>query len=165
MFGQTYPFRSAQMDSMCQWCVCWWNSIWAAACGQRGQNLVAKNAECQLIMLQSIIISHSTEPLLQGNSGNVIEEYQALEKLSDELRKIEKTLSLLLNNRKEEEKPGYWTSVAKKVNRVFFIFYVTVVTLFLIVIFFKWNDAQNWSLLDNENLTNCCLCMMSYSNS
>lgn len=94
-------------------------------------------------MLQSIIISRSTEPLSQGNSGNVIEEYQALEKLSDELRKIEKTLSLLLNNRKEEEKPGYWTSVAKKVNRVFFIFYVTVVTLFLIVIFFKWNDAQN----------------------
>ncbi|XP_054455505.1 5-hydroxytryptamine receptor 3A-like [Anoplopoma fimbria] len=50
----------------------------------------------------------------EGNSSKLIEEYHALEKLSDELREMEKTLSLLLNNRKEEEKPGYWTRVAKK---------------------------------------------------
>ncbi|KAM6899196.1 5-hydroxytryptamine receptor 3A-like [Lycodopsis pacificus] len=50
----------------------------------------------------------------EGNSNKLIEEYHALEKLSDELREMEKTLSLLLNNRKEEEKPGYWTRVAKK---------------------------------------------------
>lgn len=66
-----------------------------------------------------------------------------MEKLSDELRGIEKTLSLILNNRKEEEKPGYWTSVAKTVNRVFFILYVTLVSVFLIVIFFKWNETQS----------------------
>lgn len=66
-----------------------------------------------------------------------------MEKLSDELRGIEKTLSLILTNRKEEEKPGYWTSVAKKVNRVFFILYVTLVSLFLIVIFSIWNETQS----------------------
>lgn len=64
-----------------------------------------------------------------------------MEKLSDELREMEKTLSLLLSNRKQEEKPGYWTRVAKRVNRVFFIVYVTVVSLFLICIFSKWNSA------------------------
>ncbi|XP_068439547.1 5-hydroxytryptamine receptor 3A-like [Clinocottus analis] len=77
----------------------------------------------------------------ESNGGKLIEEYHAMEKLSDELREVEKTLSLLLNNRKEEEKPGYWTRVAKKVNKYFFIFYVTVICLFLIVIFFQWNNA------------------------
>ncbi|KAM9336930.1 5-hydroxytryptamine receptor 3A-like [Symphorus nematophorus] len=62
----------------------------------------------------------------EGNSSKMMEEYQALQKLSDELREMEKTLSLLLSSRKEEEKPGYWTRVAKRVNKVFFIFYVTV---------------------------------------
>uniref|UniRef100_UPI0014481CA3 5-hydroxytryptamine receptor 3A-like n=1 Tax=Epinephelus lanceolatus TaxID=310571 RepID=UPI0014481CA3 len=51
----------------------------------------------------------------QHNSSKLIEEYHALEKLSDELKEMEKTLSQLLSNRKEEEKPGYWTGVAKKV--------------------------------------------------
>ncbi|XP_042364261.1 5-hydroxytryptamine receptor 3A-like [Plectropomus leopardus] len=77
----------------------------------------------------------------EGNSSKLTEEYHALEKLSDELRAMEKTLSLLLSNRKEKEKPGYWTGVAKIVNRVFLIFYLTVVCVFLIVIFIKWNNA------------------------
>lgn len=64
-----------------------------------------------------------------------------MEKLSDELREIEKTLSLLLNTGKEEEKPGYWTNMAKTVNRVFFVCYINVVGIFLIVIFVKWNDT------------------------
>ncbi|XP_056286118.1 5-hydroxytryptamine receptor 3A-like isoform X1 [Pseudoliparis swirei] len=77
----------------------------------------------------------------EGNSSKLTEEYHALEKLSDELREVEKTLSLLLINRKEEEKPGYWTRVAKKVNRYFFILYITVVSLFLIYISFEWSNA------------------------
>lgn len=86
-------------------------------------------------------VNQSTKTYLQDNSSK-IEEYHALEKLSDELREMEKTLSLLLNNRKEEEKPGYWTKVAKKVNRIFFIFYVIVITLFLIIIFLQWNNSE-----------------------
>ncbi|XP_031171418.2 5-hydroxytryptamine receptor 3A-like [Sander lucioperca] len=81
-------------------------------------------------------------PVAKEDNSSKIEEYHALEKLSDELREMEKTLSLLLNNRKEEEKPGYWTKVAKKVNRIFFIFYVIVITLFLIIIFLQWNNSE-----------------------
>ncbi|XP_067432642.1 5-hydroxytryptamine receptor 3A-like isoform X1 [Thunnus thynnus] len=75
----------------------------------------------------------------EGNSSKRTEEYHALEKLSDELREMEKTLTLLLNSSKEE-KCGYWTRVAKRVNRVFFILYVTVVSLFLILIFSNWSN-------------------------
>ncbi|XP_067345193.1 uncharacterized protein [Channa argus] len=75
----------------------------------------------------------------EDNRAKLMEECQALEKLSGELKAIEKTLALLLNNRKEEEKPGYWTRVAKRFNKVFFIGYVTVVSMFLVFIFLKWN--------------------------
>ncbi|XP_069015938.1 5-hydroxytryptamine receptor 3A-like [Embiotoca jacksoni] len=75
------------------------------------------------------------------NGSKLMVEYHALERLSDELREMEKTLTLLLNIRREEEKPGYWTRVAKRVNRVFLIVYVAVVSLFLVFIFLKWNSA------------------------
>ncbi|XP_078136078.1 5-hydroxytryptamine receptor 3A-like [Sander vitreus] len=55
-------------------------------------------------------------PVAKEDNSSKLIEYHALEKLSDELREMEKTLSLHLNNRKEEEKPGYWTKVAKKLN-------------------------------------------------
>ncbi len=85
--------------------------------------------------------NRSAKPLLQGNHSKLIEDFHALEKLSDELREMEKTLSQLLSNRKEEEKPGYWTRVARRVNRVFFIVYVSVVSLFLIFIFSEWSST------------------------
>ncbi|KAL3967954.1 NLR family CARD domain-containing protein 3 [Sarotherodon galilaeus] len=66
------------------------------------------------------------------------EHHHALERLSDELREIEKTLTRLLNYKREKDKPGYWTIVAKRVNKVFFVFYITVVTLFLSLIFSNW---------------------------
>ncbi|XP_026171884.1 5-hydroxytryptamine receptor 3A-like [Mastacembelus armatus] len=77
----------------------------------------------------------------EGNSTNLMEEYDTLEKLSEGLREMEKTLSLLLNSRKDENKPGYWTRVAKTLNRVFFILYVNVVSLFLVFIFLNWHMA------------------------
>ncbi|XP_036936585.1 5-hydroxytryptamine receptor 3A-like [Acanthopagrus latus] len=67
------------------------------------------------------------------------EESHDFGKLSEELREVVKTLSLLLNCRKEETKPGYWTRVSNKINKVFFIFYVIAVTLFLIYMLFCWN--------------------------
>lgn len=89
----------------------------------------------------NICINKSIKPLVQDNSTKLMEEYQTLEKVSDELRKVEETLSLLLNNRKEEEKPGYWTRVAIRLNKIFFIFYVTIISLFLSFIFLKWSNA------------------------
>lgn len=64
-----------------------------------------------------------------------------MDKLSHELREMEKTLSQLLINSKVEEKPGYWTKMAKRVNKYFFITYITVIFFFLIVIFLKWQNV------------------------
>ncbi|KAG7222284.1 hypothetical protein INR49_027288 [Caranx melampygus] len=77
----------------------------------------------------------------QPHSSRPVEELHALEKVSDELKQMEKTLSLLLSSRKEEVKPGYWSRVAKRVNRVFLIFYITMVAVFLCLIFLKWSNA------------------------
>lgn len=78
---------------------------------------------------------------LQISGGKVMEELQILEKLTKELRAIDRTLSLVLDGREDETKPGYWTRVARRLNQAFFVFYVLVVTLFLIIIYLKWIDA------------------------
>lgn len=78
---------------------------------------------------------------LQINSGKVMEELQVLDKLTKELQAIDRTLSLVLDGREEATKPGYWTRVAKRLNKAFFVFYVTVVIVFLIFIYLKWIDA------------------------
>lgn len=80
---------------------------------------------------------------LQGSSSKLTEESHDSEKVSDDLREVLKTLTVLLNSRKEEQKPGYWTRVAKRINKVFFIVYVTVAGLFLACIFLKWYKADD----------------------
>ncbi|KAI3365101.1 hypothetical protein L3Q82_010211 [Scortum barcoo] len=82
----------------------------------------------------------------EGSSSKLTDEYSALEKLSDELRKIEETLSLLLSNRKEKEKPRYWTRVAQRFNRVFFIVYVIVI--------YGASSERNCSYVDILNYLN-----------
>ncbi|XP_041819280.1 5-hydroxytryptamine receptor 3A-like [Chelmon rostratus] len=62
----------------------------------------------------------------EGSDSQLTEESSALEKVTCELRKMEKTLSLVLDSRTEGRKPGYWTRVAKTINKFFFIFYVAV---------------------------------------
>lgn len=83
----------------------------------------------------------SLDPRQQINCGKVMEELQTLDRLSKELQAIERTLSLVLHAREEATKPGYWTRVAKRLNKAFFVFYVTVVIVFLIFIYLKWIDA------------------------
>ncbi|XP_042363255.1 5-hydroxytryptamine receptor 3A-like [Plectropomus leopardus] len=78
----------------------------------------------------------------EGSSSHLTEESHALEKVSDELREMIKTLVPLLDSRKEE-KPGYWTKVTKIINKCFFIFYATAASLFLIVIFSVWSTAAD----------------------
>ncbi|XP_029312563.1 5-hydroxytryptamine receptor 3A-like [Cottoperca gobio] len=79
----------------------------------------------------------------EDKSSQLTEESNALEKLSDELGDAVKTLSLLLNSRKEARKPNYWTEVAKTIDKVFFVVYVTVAGLFLAVIFTVWINAND----------------------
>ncbi|KAK9530145.1 hypothetical protein VZT92_011669 [Zoarces viviparus] len=76
----------------------------------------------------------------EDNSSQPTEEFNALEKISGELKEIEKTLTQVLHSTKEEGKPGYWTRVAKIVNVVFFFFYVTAVSVLLSVLFILWNE-------------------------
>ncbi|XP_044033749.1 5-hydroxytryptamine receptor 3A-like [Siniperca chuatsi] len=53
-----------------------------------------------------------------------------------ELKELQKTLNLHLGCREERGQSGHW---AARINRVFFIFYVTTVSLFLSLIFTEWN--------------------------
>ncbi|XP_038592498.1 5-hydroxytryptamine receptor 3A-like [Micropterus salmoides] len=78
----------------------------------------------------------------EDNSSKLTES-NSLKKVSDDLTEVEKTLTVLLNSRKEEGKPGYWTGVANRINKVFFIFYVTVASLFLACIFITWIYAAD----------------------
>ncbi|XP_045925170.1 5-hydroxytryptamine receptor 3A-like [Micropterus dolomieu] len=79
----------------------------------------------------------------EDSSSKLTEDSHSLEKLSDDLMKVEKTLTVLLNSRKDEGKPGYWTRVAKRINKVFIIVYVTVVGLFLSCISLTWYHAAD----------------------
>uniref|UniRef100_A0AAQ4R0L1 5-hydroxytryptamine receptor 3A-like n=2 Tax=Gasterosteus aculeatus aculeatus TaxID=481459 RepID=A0AAQ4R0L1_GASAC len=74
----------------------------------------------------------------EGDSSKPTVESIALENISDELRDVEKTLTRVLNGRKEGNKAGCWTKVAEKVNIVFIITYVIAVIVFLIVLFSQW---------------------------
>ncbi|XP_019960776.1 5-hydroxytryptamine receptor 3A-like [Paralichthys olivaceus] len=76
----------------------------------------------------------------EHQSRRLVEQDQVLEKVSDELREMEKTLSLILSSRRDEFKPGYWSTMAKRVNKAFFIFYVIVISVFLFCIFVKWKS-------------------------
>uniref|UniRef100_A0A665VH88 Si:dkey-49c17.4 n=1 Tax=Echeneis naucrates TaxID=173247 RepID=A0A665VH88_ECHNA len=54
-----------------------------------------------------------------------------------ELRKLQETLNLHLNSRETEESSSRW---AARINRGFFIFYVTTVSLFVPLIFIQWHN-------------------------
>ncbi|KAG7507925.1 5-hydroxytryptamine receptor 3A-like [Solea senegalensis] len=80
--------------------------------------------------------------LLKVSSSHMMEESCTIQKLSDDLRETLNTLTLLLNSRQEERKTGYWTRKIKTINTVFFIFYVSASSLFLLCMFFHWNGAH-----------------------
>ncbi|XP_035525071.1 5-hydroxytryptamine receptor 3A-like [Morone saxatilis] len=54
----------------------------------------------------------------KGSNNQQMEESRDFEKLSGELRELVKTLTLLLNSSKEEEKPSYWTKKTKTINKI-----------------------------------------------
>ncbi|KAM9716173.1 LOW QUALITY PROTEIN: uncharacterized protein ACNS7B_022270 [Menidia menidia] len=67
------------------------------------------------------------------------------EKLPYELREVVRLLTLLLQSSKNEGKPGYWTKKIKTINRVYFVFYVTAATLFLVCMFSIWVNGEEQS--------------------
>ncbi|XP_029978307.1 5-hydroxytryptamine receptor 3A-like isoform X2 [Sphaeramia orbicularis] len=70
----------------------------------------------------------------EDESSKLTDEYHTLERLSDELKKVEKKLSLPHTGLQR----GYWTTVAKTFNKIFFIFYVLLIIAFLSFIFSQW---------------------------
>uniref|UniRef100_A0A3Q1FRB1 Uncharacterized protein n=2 Tax=Acanthochromis polyacanthus TaxID=80966 RepID=A0A3Q1FRB1_9TELE len=73
----------------------------------------------------------------EGSSSQLTEVSLALEKVSDELGQIDRKM-IELSSSKEEEKPGYWTRMAKKIDKAFSFIYVISVFVFLAVIFSVW---------------------------
>ncbi|XP_049614154.1 5-hydroxytryptamine receptor 3A-like [Syngnathus scovelli] len=99
------------------------------------QNVTAKkNRSCACICK-----GPTDENLPEMIKDDRLTESDSLERLSNETRDLMKALTLLLESRKEkEDKPGYWTRLTLKINRIFFIVYVTAVSLFLTVLSFIW---------------------------
>ncbi|TNN52695.1 5-hydroxytryptamine receptor 3A [Liparis tanakae] len=64
-------------------------------------------------------------------------EFDALLLILEELKKLKNTLNLHLGCRQRRGKSGQW---AARINRAFFIFYVTTVLLFLSLISIAWNS-------------------------
>ncbi|XP_029312693.1 5-hydroxytryptamine receptor 3A-like [Cottoperca gobio] len=64
-------------------------------------------------------------------------ESRVLLLILEELKELQKTLNLQLSCRHEVGKFGHW---ATRINRAFFIFYITTVSLFLCLIFIEWNS-------------------------
>ncbi|XP_023196927.1 5-hydroxytryptamine receptor 3E-like [Xiphophorus maculatus] len=77
----------------------------------------------------------------EGNKGGVTEVSIALEKMSDELGEIKKSITLL-SGRQAEDKVGYWTRTVQKINKTFAVFYVTAVVLFLLFVSIMWYSAD-----------------------
>ncbi|XP_008294206.1 5-hydroxytryptamine receptor 3A-like [Stegastes partitus] len=74
----------------------------------------------------------------EGSSSQLTELSLALEKVSDELGEIDRTMSLLSSS-KDEKKPGYWTRMAKKIDKAFSVIYVLFASVFLITVFYIWS--------------------------
>ncbi|RVE59820.1 hypothetical protein OJAV_G00192350 [Oryzias javanicus] len=74
----------------------------------------------------------------EGSSSSQTEVSLVMEKIQEELVEMRKSKSLL-SSRTEDETPGYWTRVAKKIRKVFTIFYIMSVIIFMSVLFTVWN--------------------------
>ncbi|KAE8284014.1 5-hydroxytryptamine receptor 3A [Larimichthys crocea] len=105
-----------------------------------------------ILDLASFLISDSGGEK-ESNSQLRVESHD-FEKLSDELMEALKTLTVVLNNRKEEQKPGYWTRIAKTINKVFFICYVIATTAFLKNGVSSERNCSYQDVVDYLNLTN-----------
>ncbi|XP_007562565.1 5-hydroxytryptamine receptor 3A-like [Poecilia formosa] len=90
------------------------------------------------------VSSSETGEILPGaqedRSSKLLGESYTLERLADELRAMEKTLTRLFKSNKEEETSGYWNRVATRVDKAFFFFYVLVVSIFLVLLFLEWKS-------------------------
>lgn len=79
--------------------------------------------------------------LLQDSSSKLMEASLNLKQVLNELEENGKTMNLLGSKRKDV-KSGYWTRIAKKINKMFLIFYITMLIVFLGTMFSLWNSEN-----------------------
>ncbi|XP_041672083.1 5-hydroxytryptamine receptor 3A-like [Cheilinus undulatus] len=72
----------------------------------------------------------------QASSSQLKEESCEFEK------EVLKSLALLFCKKKDEEKPGYWSRMTKIINKVFFIFYIIIASLFLFYMCHCWKSTE-----------------------
>uniref|UniRef100_A0A096MCE6 Uncharacterized protein n=1 Tax=Poecilia formosa TaxID=48698 RepID=A0A096MCE6_POEFO len=90
-----------------------------------------------------INMTNQTASMCKGDSSSQLTElFLAVEKVSDELGEMKKTF---LDKESEEKKDGYWTRVAKKVDKIFSILYVLAAILFLVVVLSVWFSKSDLS--------------------
>ncbi|XP_053719846.1 5-hydroxytryptamine receptor 3A-like [Synchiropus splendidus] len=65
-------------------------------------------------------------------------ESQSVERLSGDIKELTQALTQLINSKTEADKPGYWSRMTVTINRVFCVFYVTAVSVFLVFMFIQW---------------------------
>nr|XP_043870276.1 5-hydroxytryptamine receptor 3A-like [Solea senegalensis] len=81
---------------------------------------------------------HEVLPLApEANRSIQSREGHVLLLILKEMKVLQKTINLCLSSRDEGRRPGRW---ATRINRAFFIFYLTTVSLFLSLIFYEWNS-------------------------
>ncbi|XP_030580212.1 5-hydroxytryptamine receptor 3A-like [Archocentrus centrarchus] len=100
-------------------------------------NHCASSCEVSADEETSVCMSSVTQ---KDSSSKLTEVSSALEKVSDELWETRKTVTLLSSS---SRKPGYWTRMVKKINKIFAIFYLTVVTVFLTIMASLWAFAED----------------------
>ncbi|XP_011490769.1 5-hydroxytryptamine receptor 3A [Oryzias latipes] len=72
----------------------------------------------------------------EENASQLMEMSFAVEKVSDELEDMKKTITLL--GSKNDLKVGYWTRLSVKISKGFGTCYIVVASIFLLVIFCEW---------------------------
>ncbi|KAM4624589.1 5-hydroxytryptamine receptor 3A-like [Polymixia lowei] len=77
----------------------------------------------------------------EGGSRKPTGESQGIALILEELREMEKTLTLFFNNKEKGEETGYWTRVARRLDLAFFVCYVVLITVFLVSVFGMWDNA------------------------
>ncbi|XP_055005942.1 5-hydroxytryptamine receptor 3A-like [Boleophthalmus pectinirostris] len=78
---------------------------------------------------------HQNSTHVSSPGSKPAEENASLEKILDELKLVERSLVRLKG---PHEEPGWWTQLAKKINKVFFVVYVAMVGVFLTYTYIEW---------------------------
>ncbi|XP_027884963.1 5-hydroxytryptamine receptor 3A-like [Xiphophorus couchianus] len=82
-------------------------------------------------------VENMPSPNKEGSTSRNTDVSHTIEKISEELGESRKTITLLCS-RSQDKKPGYWTGVAQKINKVFAFIYIISAILFLLTIAIMW---------------------------